>query len=381
MPLTRENLAGYGLLEAGRNRRCRTPPADAAAGIDLPTKGDLTVPTATPNRATTRSVAVMRALAGIGDLVCAVPALRSLRAGLPDAHVTLVGLPWASAFVERFRGYVDELVVFPGFPGIPEIPPAVNAFPPFLEQMQGRRFDLAVQLHGSGNASNPFTLLLGASETAGFYLPGQPVPSGRFIPYPADRHELRRLTALTASLGMPDTGDTLEWPVTEEDRAELRSVAGELEPGTYAVVHPGASEHAKRWPAEHFGAVAERLSAEGLRVVLTGVAEDAPLAGALAARMRVAPLDLTGRTTLGALGALVSGARLLVCNDTGVSHVAAGLRTPSVVVFSASEVRRWAPLDAELHRSLSAEGGGVVGLEEVLDSVELQLRRGGERVA
>jgi ADP-heptose:LPS heptosyltransferase len=66
-------------------------------------------------------------------------------------------------------------------------------------------------------------------------------------------------------------------------------------------------------------------------------------------------MDLSGRTTLGGLAALIARARLLVCNDTGVSHVAAAMRTPSVVIACGSDPRRWAPLDAVLHRVLYRE--------------------------
>jgi len=69
--------------------------------------------------------------------------------------------------------------------------------------------------------------------------------------------------------------------------------------------------------------------------------------------MRQAALDLAGRTTLGGLAALIARARLLVSNDTGVSHIAAAMRTPSVIVACGSDPRRWAPLDCELHRVLA----------------------------
>jgi ADP-heptose:LPS heptosyltransferase len=315
-------------------------------------------PTA-PLSSAPRSVVVVRALSGIGDLLCAVPALRSLRAGLPDARITLLGLPAAREIVERFPGYVDELVLLPGFPGLPEVPADIEALPGFLGEMQGRGFDLALQLHGSGLATNPLTELLGAKETAGFYLPGFYRPGELSVPYPARVHEVRRLLAPVRALGMPDTGEDLEWPVTEDDRAALERGlrdAGAPKLGAYAVLHPGAEDARRRWPVERFAEVAGLLASRGLTVVLTGTEAEMSVTRALARATNADVVDLGGRTSLEALGALIEGARLLVTNDTGPSHLADALRVPSVVIFAgASDPVRWAPLDTALHIAVAPE--------------------------
>ena len=296
-----------------------------------------------------RRVAVLRALM-LGDLLCAVPALRTLRRAHPDAVVTLVGLAWAREFADRFDHLVDDFLELPGFPGLPEVEPRLREIPAFLAEAHARRFDLALQLHGSGGVTNPVALLLAARRTAGFHPPSEPPPApGLFVPYPDEDHEIHRLLRLTDALGLPRSGDELEFPLRPADADELAAVAPELEPGTYAVVHPGARS-ARRWPEGRFAEVANALSSESLRVVLTGSRSETGVARRVSGEMAVPALDLTGKTSLGALGALVAGARLLVSNDTGVAHVAAALRVPSVVVVTTSDPERWAPLDRRLHR-------------------------------
>jgi ADP-heptose:LPS heptosyltransferase len=160
-------------------------------------------------------------------------------------------------------------------------------------------------------------------------------------------------------LGFPSTGEDLEFPLYEDDFARLSQVhrAGSLKPGAYACVHPGAADPLRRWSPENFAAVADRLATEGLQIVLTGTAQERRLTAAVARRMKAPALDLAGQTDLGSLAALLSRARLLVCNDTGVSHLAAALHVPSVVVFTATDPARWAPLNGNLHRVVLPENG------------------------
>jgi ADP-heptose:LPS heptosyltransferase len=314
-----------------------------------------------------RRVVVLRALQ-LGDLLCAVPALRALRAALPEAEVVLIGLPWARAFTARFSRYLDGFIEFPGWPGLPEREPRVDRIPEFLAEVRARGFDLAIQLHGSGPIVNPIVEQLGARRCAGFYLTGGDRPDPElFIPWPGRGLELRRLLRLMEHLGAPARGEELEFPLTEDDLRSLNAIpgAGELEPGGYACVHPGASVAPRRWPTGRFAAVASALADRGLRIVLTGTSAEAELTRAVARALPVPCLDLTGLTDLGSLGALLGRARLLVCNDTGISHVAAALRVPSVVISTADNPERWAPSDASLHRVLCSDP--LVEVAEAID--------------
>src|SRR4051794_20246824 len=87
-------------------------------------------------------VILIRALPGLGDLLCAVPAWRALRAALPRAHSALVGLPGAGSFGARSPQSRDEGLEFPGYPGIPEPPLAPPQILAFLARIQARGFDL-----------------------------------------------------------------------------------------------------------------------------------------------------------------------------------------------------------------------------------------------
>ncbi len=299
-------------------------------------------------------IAIVRALPGLGDFLCAVPAFRALRATFPGAYITFVGLPFARELVQRFNPYLDDWIAFPGFPGIPEVPFSPDQTALFLNQVQSFKFDLVLQMHGNGSCINPFTLQFGAKFNAGFFPAEQrcPVTNGLFLPYPEQEPEIWRLLHLLESLNIPLQGAHLEFPLRTPDWqawAVLAETYG-LHLSNYICIHPGASVDDKRWLPDHFAQVADILAAQGWQIVLTGVESEVKLTRTVMDAMRFPAINLAGQTRLGTLAALLKNARLLVCNDTGVSHLADALQVNSVVIFSNSDPRRWAPLDRQKHR-------------------------------
>jgi ADP-heptose:LPS heptosyltransferase len=296
-----------------------------------------------------RRIAVVRALQ-LGDVLVATPALRALRVAYPTARITFVGLPWSRSFVDRMRHLLDDYLEFPGFPNLPEREFDDSGFPQFVDDARRRRFDVAIQLHGSGLVLNPIVAMLGARRTAGFYPSEHRCPdSALYVEYPPTGHELRRILSLMCFLRIPPQGEHLEFPMFLEDRAEAAALRERHGLDHYICIHAGARLRTRRWPAERFAAVADELATEGYGIVLTGSSDERNLAEQVSRQMNRRHVNLAGRTSLGGLAALLEGAQLLVTNDTGVSHVGAAMRVPSVVIVMGSDPERWAPLDRARH--------------------------------
>ncbi len=288
-----------------------------------------------------RTVAIVRLRTGLGDLLCGVPALRALRARLPRAHVVLITYGEMAPVLARQREWVDELLPFPGWEGIPERPVDRAALPAFLAGARERRFDLALQAYGGRPAAHTIAQALGARRSAGFFVPGavHPPDLAHWLPYPGHLHEVDRHLALMGLIGAPAVDDgALEFPLSAQDDAEAAALGL---PADYVIVHPGATSPSRRWPAERFAAVADALAADGLEVVVTGTPEEAPLTDAVVRAMAAPARDLAGACGLGGFGAAVRDARLLVGSDTGATHVAAAVGTPSVTAFLSGDPARF----------------------------------------
>lgn len=293
-------------------------------------------------------IAVLRALQ-LGDMLCAVPALRALRHAFPQAEITLIGLPWARSFVQRFNKYIDRHIVFPGYPGLPEQPFSQPAWDAFATFMQNEEFDCIVQMQGNGTIVNNMLQQLQAKQLAGFHRFDCRMNDETFVEYPEHEHEINRHLLLMEHLGIPDHGTQLEFPITEQEETGLLQVAPFVQQEKYICVHPGSRNAERQWPPNYFAALADRCATHGYHVVLTGTADETPITGYLAGLMKQPVTNLSGKTSLGIVAALIEHAQLLIANCTGVSHIAAATKTPSLIISMDGEPHRWGPLNRRLH--------------------------------
>jgi ADP-heptose:LPS heptosyltransferase len=187
--------------------------------------------------------------------------------------------------------------------------------------------ELAVNLHGRGPQSTQRLRELNPGELWSYGEPGAPA-------WDEDEHEVVRWCRLLEAYGVPC------------DRSDLDLAAPSEPPlaGGLTLVHPGGAAPARRWPASRWSRVAEELADAGHDVVVTGSADERDLCRSVAAGAGLSDQAvLAGRVDLTGLCALVACARLVVCADTGVGHLATAYRTRSIVLFGPVPPSRWGP--------------------------------------
>lgn len=298
-------------------------------------------------RESVNRIAIFRALQ-LGDILCAMPAVRAIREFYPDAEILFIGLPHTQGLIERFGDYIDRFIVFPGYPGLPEQPFNEEDFNIFAGQMRGLELDLIFQLQGNGSVVYDFLYGLGAKRVVGFCERVKQQDENLML-YPKGLHEVDRHLALLTYLGIPHSDDDLFFPLFYHDEMAFKALGLELKPKRYICIHPGSRGAWRQWPIGYFAAIADYCKKKGFEVIITGSRSELPIAEKLLDVMKEMPIVLCGRTSLGAVAYLIKNAALLVANCTGVSHVAAALKTPSVIISMDGEPGRWGPKNTELH--------------------------------
>lgn len=286
-------------------------------------------------------ILVLRAL-GLGDLLTAVPALRALRSSFPDEHLVLAA-PAVQQPLLRWIGAVDELLPTPGLA-------------PLTDRPRVAQPNLAVNLHGCGPQSTDVLRALQPEQLLAF---------GEDIPWRDEEHEVDRWCRLIGSCGI----------ATDPDDLYLQPPSGRLsatgERDRTALIHPGASSEARRWPAERFAAVAAALAQQGWTIEVSGGPTEAALVSNVVELARSsagseigAPIRRHLGADLGELAQRVATCRLVVVGDTGVAHLASALQTPSVVLFGPTSPATWGPRDLSRHTVLwSGHLGDPHGVE------------------
>src|SRR5215207_9824580 len=218
---------------------------------------------------------VVRGTNWVGDSVMTVPALRALRRVLPDAYITLVIRPGTKGIFSE-ADFIDDVLVY-------DRKSALSVLPQ-VREWKRRKFDVALLFQNAFEAALiPF--LAGVPMRLGYATESRQALLTHPLPLPdwrSSRHEvfyyLYLVTALEQMLfgssSICEAEPDASIQISEKRRAEasdlLRAYGIRQDDSVIAICPGSVNSRAKRWPAEAYAGLAERLMESGRRVLLIG---------------------------------------------------------------------------------------------------------------
>jgi heptosyltransferase-2 len=286
---------------------------------------------------------LIRATNWVGDAIMALPALHAVRRRFPEAEIAIVARPYV-ADIYRDQQICDQLIHYHD----QGVHSGLSGGEHLAAELRAQKFDVALLLQNAFDAAwlawranIPGRIGYARDGRSFFLTTAVPVPKLGEIP----PHEKFYYLELLRRAGWMDSQSEVSF-VAMTVPAEKRARAAEIllksgaRPNALRIaIGAGASYgSAKCWPPARFAEVANRLQAENdADIVLFGTATEAAVSNAIAADLRQAPIDLTGKTTIADLPALLSQCHLFIGNDSGAMHVAAAVGLPIVAVFGSTD--------------------------------------------
>ncbi len=302
-----------------------------------------------------KKIAVLRANA-LGDFIFILPALQALKDSFPGVEIVLLGKPWHQEYLNNRPSNVDRVVVVPPYPGVGaayDYQVDEAQLNQFFAEMQAENFDLAFQFHGGGKNSNPFMLRLGAKKVIGLKSPVAPEVDVS-VPYVLYHSEPMRYLEMVALAGAKTLSIEPHWEAVPGDLTELEQVLPDWKNQKLIVIHSGATDMRRRWPAKKFAAVADDLIKSGFTIAITGTDFEKEVIKEVWENIsqKQHAFDLCNQLSLAGMTGLLSVSKLVIANDTGPIHLARALKTPTVGIFWCSNAITGAPFTVMQNRTL-----------------------------
>lgn len=292
---------------------------------------------------------MVRATNWIGDAVMSFPALQALRARFPKAEIVVVAKSWVSELYWHHGAVSRQIVYSPE--GRHRGP---RGFWKLIETLRAERFDLAILFQNAFHAAwmawcARIPVRVGYARDGRSSLLTDAIEAPLPAAYGHQTQYYLQLLFRAGLIDKPEPVEEIRLAVEETEKAwAMRHLIklGLAGPRFLVGLNPGASfGPAKRWPAERYAQLADRLiGALHSDVLIFGSPAERPLAEEIARAMKHTPMVLAGETSLRQLMALLAQCRLVITNDSGPMHVAAALGVPLVALFGSTDERATGPV-------------------------------------
>jgi heptosyltransferase-1/heptosyltransferase-2 len=285
-------------------------------------------------------------MSSLGDVLHILPSVAALRKRFPKARLTWLVHPQFSGFVPD-PPIIDEVIYFDKVKfNKMSLGEKWAYFKEMRALLHSRKFDLVIDMHGLFKSA-VLAAISGCDNRIGFceMWEGSGLVSRSIRGEHAKGHAIEQYLDVVRYLGCPV--DEISFPMPDLQK-EWQAVQNKTEAvkEPYAVLVPGARWDTKIWPAEHFAKLADMILRDGKQVILAGGPEDAPL-GAQISKLTPGATDLTGKTSLRELGALIRHCAVYISADTGPLFIAAAMKKPLVAMYGPTRPDRTGPYGSD----------------------------------
>ena len=288
-------------------------------------------------------------MSSLGDILHTLPFAAALRELYPNAKISWLVHPQFAGFVPD-PPVIDEVIYFDKVKfkkmGFSE---KLTYYSEMKELLHSKHFDLVIDMQGLFKSA-VLAAISGCSNRIGYceMREGSGFISKAITGSHAKDHVIERYLDVARHLGAKiESLEDIKFPMpdlTKETASVKTKLTDKGLSGDYMVIVPGARWKTKEWPVEHYAALAKKIVAIGMYVVLAGGPDDASK-GAKIKELSESDMviDMTGQTSLRELAALIKDCKVYISADTGPLHFAAALKKPLVAMYGPTLADRTGP--------------------------------------
>ncbi len=268
----------------------------------------------------------------LGDIIFTSPFIRAVREYFPDSHITCVAPPRCKEILEA-NTRINELIVFDEDGSEKTILGKLK----FAFKLRKKKFDTAFILHRSLTKAL-ITFIAGIEKRVGYDTKRRGFLLTNRLRSPAKvSHRVEYFLELARAVGIDAPKKDYEFFITESDRKKtdrILDAAGVNYNDRIIVLNPGGNWNPKRWPADKFAELADRLVGKyGVTTLITGAEKDRTLADEICGGMKNKAISICGKTGIRELASVFERAKLVISGDSGPMHIAVGVGANVVALF------------------------------------------------
>lgn len=285
----------------------------------------------------------------MGDVVLSLPTIKATKKAFPDAHIAVMVQLRMDGLL-RNNPHIDEVIIYDKNKEHKGILGNIR----FIKGLRSKRFDMALILHTTKRI-NILCFLAGIPRRVGYARGKADFLLTDRINYTkklGEKHETEYSLDILRYLGISPESSVPAIFTHDEDEKKVEKLLEDLDIGVeekFVILHPGASCASKMWPLENFAKIGDMLiESFKIKVMINLAPGQARFGEKVIGMMRRKTVFFCEPVSLGELAALFKKASLIISNDSGPAHVAAGVGTSVISIFGRNQKGlsplRWRPL-------------------------------------